>query len=543
MCDGLVGYYMKSDIFPTNLTQPMSLNDASTVHLNTLMIENKINEVFTEDETIWNGLTSKFFHEFGSHYGEYISIPETKYYKFKMSCKDACWMKIDGNIILSIIGDSKEKYRSVTDSVYLENGIHTFDLDYLHYIGGKGLEIFIWNDNDEIWEYPTSFLKYIKLSNFIYTSVQNVYIKDEAITTNKPILFDIDEKDISYYSIARELPNGLEFNNMTGEIYGKASESSYELYYQICCYLSNSSSYETEISIKVDNISVASGIYLIDLDTTTIYYNEINMTIGYPVSFGIDSSGPKVEKYEVTKICNGLVYNKKDLTIKGNVMNDENCEISIIATNEAGKTTKIFKPKLFQSCESDNEHLGYFELFNCDYSTTVMILDKNNNILYNETGLSSKWNKMICLVEDKYKIIINKNNTNKYTVLVKCDGGVIVNKEIEKMFGYSLDLEMNTYSPEVIYPKEVNVEQYECISIKPEILHPSSIKFEVFSNLENLNINSDTGEIYGYILSNPIVSETTVVVENGFGRILNDITFNIRENSILLFLSFLLNSM
>lgn len=156
---GLVGYYMKYDIYTTPRSSMIKRNDPSA-HLKVLRIESSVNKEYNEIPTVWTGLGAEFITEFGVHWEGVVKFPKTGTYEMKLTCDDSCYLRLNRIYEINLYGGGNVT-RTIEYKVNDNNGLSQYIL--LEYSQNKGSSLFeflIKGPDDSNFKYPSVLLFY-----------------------------------------------------------------------------------------------------------------------------------------------------------------------------------------------------------------------------------------------------------------------------------------------------------------------------------------------------------------------------------------------
>lgn len=162
---GLVGYYMKYDIYTPPRSSMLKRNDP-LAHLKVLRIESDINKEYSELPVSWKGLGAEFISEFGVHWEGVIKFPKKGSYTFKITCDDSCYLQVNDEYKIraftsSSSGSGSNVTGSYTYTVDDNNGEYEYILlEFSQYKGSSVFEFLLKGPDDDDFRYPEDLLFY-----------------------------------------------------------------------------------------------------------------------------------------------------------------------------------------------------------------------------------------------------------------------------------------------------------------------------------------------------------------------------------------------
>lgn len=449
---GLVGYYMKYDIYTPPRSSMLKRNDP-LAHLKVLRIESNINKEYSELPVSWKGLGAEFISEFGVHWEGVIKFPKKGTYTFRLTCDDSCYLQINDENRIRAFGTGNVT-RDYKYTVGENTGEYEYILlEYSQYKGASVFEFLLKGPDDDDFRYPEDLLFYsiFYILLFVidppgelqYTYIVAVYLMNVDLpASNKPIISGIDTTtDKPTFSINKDLPDGITLDPNTGIIEGKPLVSQNRDEYLITAEFTNHAPVSVVIFITVEDVPVPKDVYFYNPATDEKYTSKATLHLGSFISLqASEDSGTTIAGYFYEGNLPATTFNE-DTGVLSGVLNELGTfSVSIMAKNGAGTATSIIEITVENSCKEGEQNV-LFSLPGTVQKYQFSIVDTTGKTIVAPIDISqeTEWHKDMCLPENENYVAKVWNNIPhdlSFVINIYSDGKNIMS---ERRSGSTID--------------------------------------------------------------------------------------------------------
>lgn len=336
--EGLVATYSKVENDEIDCTVEYNALTSTGMTIRYQRIDSAISHPYAEFAKEWKDLGSDFAENFVVTWKGYINIAKEGTYTFALESNKGSWLKIDEGGLIDNGGCHEMKM--VDGQLNLGVGYHLLEISYFQTTGSNGFRFLMSSDGSDQKEVESSLLSYIPPSSLTYQYTYTTYVVNDAIITNSPILYGIT---ISQYS-ATNLPLGLHIDSLSGVISGTPEVTTEKQYItvKVTGLKPDSLQITTEIHFSIIEDLPPSQLKIRVYDMYEVSEeDDVYVHIGHETILQLSSTG-KNTIYSISpelpdgfKLDNGAV--------SGNCTEPFNNQYMMIATNEGGRATRIFR--------------------------------------------------------------------------------------------------------------------------------------------------------------------------------------------------------